>query len=598
MALFIVPLLTFLSLTSWAQTSASDTDPLIVETSILPYEWSPGLGGTLQIKMQLPPGFHAYEDQFRLVIMEPDGFKMTTPLIEPMVEWYDKFSKKNRRGIKDQAILKVHIEAPDRFLKKNDKMKLEFTYQACSDQFCLFPVTKTLDVPIRIMMAEGDDFLTNPSEQDSAPVKSLMDTQGLTQYMSQSLGLALLVAFLAGILTSFTPCIFPMIPITLAVLGNHSERRSRLQNFITSCIYVLGIATTYSLLGLAAASSGSLFGATLGNPFVLAAVCGIFLIMSLSMYGLFELQVPAFVRDRFGRSRNGSEGGLANAYLTGLFAGIVASPCVGPVLVAILTHVASTQNHVRGFLLLFSYALGLGLIFIALGLSSNLLKALPRSGPWMNSMKFVLGTLMLGAFYYYLELLLPQRWFDGALGAGLIIVASTYGAFMSAKGVGTLKHIQKGLMQAVLLVGFGYVALFAFDLRPYIQGRIMAGDSLNQIQKLDWKPYSAQALEDAAKNRKPVIIDFWAEWCAACHELEQKTFTDPRVRAMAANYVLLKFDATSESSELKALKKKYNIQGLPTVVFINKNGVWIDALTLTQFESANYFIKRMEKGTN
>lgn len=597
--LFLASLISFSGPQSWAQTGATETDPLLVEATISPHEWAPGLGGNLQIKMRLPENFHAYEEQFRLTILEPDGFKMSTPLIEPTIEWFDKFSKKMRRGIQGEAVLKVHIEAPDRFLKRHEKMVMELRYQACSDQFCLFPTTKKIEVPLRVTAVEGEATLGNPStEVHSAPVTSYFNTENLSRYISESLGIAILIAFLAGILTSFTPCIFPMIPITLAVLGNHSTERSRLQNFITSCIYVLGIATTYSILGLIAASSGSLFGATLGNPYVLGVVCVIFLAMSLSMYGLYELQVPAALRNRFGRGR-AENSGLLNAYFTGLFAGIVASPCVGPVLVAILTHVASTQNHLRGFLLLFSYALGLGWIFIALGLSSNLLKSLPRSGPWMNSMKFFLGTLMLGAFYYYLDLLLPVRFYDGVLGLGLVVLASVYGAFNSEKrGPVVLRHIQKGLMQATLLVGFGYLVISVFDLRPYIQSRIMAGNSLNQIQKLDWQPYSEEALTNAAKNRRPVIIDFWAEWCAACHELEEKTFSDPRVRAMAANYVLLKFDATSDTEALKELKNKYKIQGLPTVLFFNPHGIWIDALTLTQFEDAPAFLKRMEKGSN
>jgi thiol:disulfide interchange protein DsbD len=261
-----------------------------------------------------------------------------------------------------------------------------------------------------------------------------------------------------------------------------------------------------------------------------------------------------------------------------------------------LTYVASTQNKLLGFLFLFTYALGLGLIFIALGLSNQLIKALPRSGTWMNGFKFVLGSLMLSAFYYYLNLLLPDRWFDLALGFGLIVVASVYGAFLTVHNKKVLDHIRKGVMLAVLFVGIGHVALGAFDLRPYIQGRIQANNSINQIQKLNWQPYSEELLAQAAKAQKPVIIDFWADWCAACHELEEHTFTDPRVRAMAGNFVLMKFDATQDSEKLRALKKKYKIQGLPTVIFHNPNGVWIDALTLTQFETPDKFLKRMEKG--
>ncbi len=588
-------LITFSSLTSWAQANPNDTDPLIASAQVVPYEWSPGQSGTLTIKMKLPPEYHAYEDKFSVVILDPDGFKVAPSKIEPIATWFDKFSKKERRGMQNEATLTAHIEAPDRFLKKHSKMKLELIYQACSDQFCLFPTTKTIEIPIVTPMVEGEAQLTTPSPENTPMTEgSFFDTHNFKKYLGSSIFAGLIFVFLAGIFTSFTPCIFPMIPITLAVLGNHSETKSRLQNFITSLVYVLGIATTYSLLGLAAASSGGVFGASLGNPYVLGVVCVIFLAMALSMYGLYELQVPAFLRNKLSNGKYGN--GLGGAYLTGLFAGIVASPCVGPVLVAILTYVASTQNKLIGFFFLFTYALGLGLIFIVLGLSNQLVKALPRSGAWMVGFKFVLGSLMLSAFYYYLNLLLPDRPFDALLGIGLIIVASVYGAFMVVKNNGPFSMIQKGLMQATLIVGIGYVCLAVFDLRPYIRGRIMADNSLNQIQVLNWKDYSDEALAQATKDRKPVIIDFWAEWCAACHELSEKTFTDVRVRAMAGSYTLLKFDATKDSEQLRSLKKKYNIQGLPTVIFINPNGIWIDALTLTQFEKADAFLTRMEKG--
>lgn len=581
---------------SWAQINPNDTDPMIATAKVVPYEWSPGQGGSLEIKMRLPEGYHAYEDKFSVVILEPDGFKVAPLKVEPIAEWFDKFSKKNRRGMKGEATLTAHIEAPDRFLKKYDKMKMELVYQACSDQFCLFPTTKTLEVAIATPVVEGAPEIStlSPATSSTPSGGGFFDSHNFAKYLGSSLFAGLIFVFLAGIFTSFTPCIFPMIPITLAVLGNHSEQKTRLQNFITSLIYVLGIATTYSVLGLIAASSGSVFGASLGNPWVLGVVCIIFLTMALSMYGMFELQVPAFLRNKLSNGKHGQ--GLGGAYLTGLFAGIVASPCVGPVLVAILTYVASTQNKLIGFLFLFTYALGLGLIFIVLGLSNQLVKSLPRSGPWMVAFKFVLGSLMLSAFYYYLNLLFPDRWFDGALGVGLVIVASVYGAFMTVKNRGPGSMIQKGLMQATLIVGIGYLCLSVFDLRPYIRGRIMADASLNQIQVLNWQPYSDAALAQATKDRKPVIIDFWAEWCAACHELEERTFTDMRVRAFAGNYTLLKFDATKDSEQLRSLKKKYNIQGLPTVIFINPNGVWIDALTLTQFEKADAFLSRMEKG--
>lgn len=569
-------------------------DPLLVMAKATPYEWNAGQGGQLEIKLKLPPQFHAYEDKFALKVLAPEGFQISTPVIKPLVQWYDKFSKKNRQGVKEEATMTARLEAPDHFANNTDHLVLQLSYQACTDQYCLFPVTKTLDVPIQINFTDASTppIATIKKVETTTEGTSFLDPSQVTRYLGSSLLLGLFVVFLAGILTSFTPCIFPMIPITLAVLGNHAEQRTRLQNFLTSCTYVLGIATTYSVLGLAAASSGRVFGATLGNPYILGIVCVIFLAMALGMYGLYDLQVPAIVRNRLGRG--GPSKSFVGAYTTGLLAGIVASPCVGPVLVAILTYVASTQNKLWGFLFLFFYALGLGMIFILLGLFSQLRTFLPRSGGWMNLFKFVLGTLMLSAFYYYFSLLVPERFFDGALGVGLIVLASIYGAFLSSASITPIRRVQKGLMQAVLIIGAAYIALGLFDLRPAIRSHMIAGTPLNEIQQMKWQPYSEEALAQAKQNHRPVIIDFWAEWCVACHELEEKTFTDARIRSESGSFDLLKFDATNETPQLSAMKKKFKLQGLPTVVFINADGQWQEALTLSAFEDAAGFIKRMD----
>ncbi len=582
----------------WAQGRPEDNpDPLLTEVSLSLYEWNPGQSGDLQIKITLPKGYHAYEDMFRLTLLDPDGFKMSGFKLKPVLEFYDKFTKKNRHGVEESGTITAHLEAPLKFQKASTKLVVELTYQACSDSFCLFPVTKRIETPIKLVGAPALPTIAAPK----SPIPQLTISKSIfsADYFAEMLnrgGLIIFVlAFLAGILTSFTPCIFPMIPITLAVLGNESEKRSRKENFLVSCIYVLGIATTYSILGLAAASSGTLFGASLGNPYVLSVVCFVFLAMSLSMYGLYDIQMPAWVRHKFGRKVSTGNKHLT-IYLTGLFAGIVASPCVGPVLVTILAYVATHQNKLLGFSLLFTYALGLGLIFLALGLSNQFTRLLPRSGIWMNAAKFLLGSLMLSAFYYYFNLLVSTRAFDTALGVGLVAVASVFGAFQPVKTPSQGLH--KGLMIALLIIGLGYLSFGVFNLRPLIDQRFISEAAIDKIQQLNWQPYSEELLQKAAQEKKPVIIDFRADWCAACHELEQFTFADTKVRAMSEQFTLLKFDATEDSEQLRYLKAKYRIQGLPSVIFYSPNGVWLEGLTLTSFEDVPKFLKRMDKSRN
>ena len=567
------------------------TDPLSVEGSLQPYELHASQGAVLLLKLKLPPHFHAYVDKFKVVILEPDGTHYSEFKINPVVQFFDKFSNKNRASVEGEAILTLPLEAPAQISENKNYFKIELTYQACSDSYCLFPKTKELTIPFSWKTPQV--LQTSPTSQDSK-AWSAFSGEGVKNALEKNLFLAFALVFLSGLLTSFTPCIFPMIPITLAILGHDSQKRSRLQNFSLSLFYVVGIATTYSILGVVAASSGQLFGSGLGHPLVIGTMCLIFFLMALSMYGVFELQVPASLRQSFQRHSSGVN--FAGAYFSGIAAGVVASPCVGPVLVTLLAFVASTQNRVLGFFLLFTYAIGLGVIFLVLGAFTQLAQKLPRSGPWMEGMKFFLGSLMLGAFYYYLSFLLPPRWHDAALGLGLIVVASFFGAFMSVSQARKFQRVQKGLMQSLLALGIGFILVAVFQLRPLIFKQFDGPYEINSAPASnDWKPYSDELLAQAAKENRPVIIDFFADWCLACHELDEKTFARREVQEALADFTKMRFDATKESSIFTTLRKKYKIMGLPTVLFFNAKGEWLESATVTQFENPEEFLKTLKK---
>jgi thiol:disulfide interchange protein DsbD len=380
-----------------------------------------------------------------------------------------------------------------------------------------------------------------------------------------------------------------MIPITLAVLGKQAHARSRWQNIIVAHLYVFGVATTYALLGIVAALTGSLFGSFMSHPLVLGLMCFTFLAMALSMFGLFSLEAPAKVQSWLGSSRMS---GYSGAFFTGIFAGIVASPCVGPVLVAVLTYVAQSQNVFLGFSLLFVYALGLGQLFILLGISSQLTKMLPKSGPWMEGVKHFFATLMLGAFFYYFDLLVHDRIWDATLGIALVVLGSVFGSFFVAPDKIYWVQLRKAVMQAMIIVGSAFILVSLFNLRPLFEGKF-AGTSVSS-EKLRWEVYREDIYAKALAENKNIVIDFWAEWCAACFELEEKTFIDSRVQERLNNYVLLKFDATSSSQELDRLKKKYAIRGLPTLIFYSQGKIRTDQ-TLTEFERPESFLERLNR---
>lgn len=560
-------------------------DPVTATARLQPYEIEPQQIVEVQIRLQLLEGYKAYEDQFKLVADPESGFQVARYSLSPVHEFFDEFSKKKRSGVVKEGVLTAAIGVP-KDLKGKNHFELRMTYQACTKDFCLFPKT----IPLKVQFAVKGGKKSLPAIPQSAGVFE----QSFEQAFARGLLWTFLIVFLAGILTSFTPCIFPMIPITLAVLAKDAHHRSRRQSFLRSLCYVLGISVTYSVLGVLAASTGALFGSAMSSPWVLGAVCLVFLIMAISLFGFFELEVPQFIQRGLGKGHSLS--GFFGAFVTGLISGIVASPCVGPVLVGILAYVAQTQNLLLGFSLLFVFALGMGQIFLAMGLFTNLSKQLPKSGPWLAGVKHVSALLMLGAFYYHLDLLIPTRWFDLALGLGMVAIGSLGGAFEKTTQT-PVQKIRKGGGWAALLFGVFLTVVGAFELRPLLSSQSLSGlpVSNSDAPSLQWQNLTDEALAQAQKNGKPVLIDFYADWCAACHELDRITFTHPRVQQTAEDFVRLRFDATNDSAELQKFKQRYGILGLPWVVLIDSSGEERKDLTLTAFEEPILFLERMNK---
>ncbi len=522
------------------------------------------------IAVELPKHFHLYKDQLEIRNIVPPHFKSGQIRIFPEVEFFDKFSKKNRAGLSERGTISILFEAPDRIPAGLSQLEFDLRHQICSDQVCYLPSLQHVVVPVLMISA------ALPTDLPLTP-KSISLLSNFENSLSTNLPLAFLLVFLAGILTSFTPCIFPMLPITLSILGHHAEQRTRIQNFMRSLIYVLGIATTYSLLGVAAALTGNLFGSALANKYIVLALCLLFIAMAFSMWGAFELQAPAFIRNRFGsgRSKNNFE-----SYVMGLVAGIVASPCVGPVLVSILTFVSASRNVPLGFSLLFVFASGLGMLFIVIGLFGEGLRILPRSGPWMNFVKFILGACMWLAALYYLRFILPDRWWIAVVAASFVALAIWKGAF---------KFRQKAYLRQSFLLAlfiFSFTVLLLSIVRPsYLSPafQLSVDNTPLKAAALAWTPYSEAAMAQAKVQNQPVLIDFFADWCGACHELDKKIFNRPDFIELSGPVKLLKVDATDENDETQAIIRKYRVQGLPTVLFINRKGDLLKHLTFTQF---------------
>ncbi len=503
-------------------------------------------GDTVKVSVDLSIStpHHVLTDVLKLKIENPEGFVLGKLSATPVKMFFDRFSNKNRETLEDQGTVTADLQVPSTIGAGKRVLNFLFTYQACSVKYCLFPKTVPLQAEIAILATTMNPGSSAVSDADGATSSGFSSSNGFAKALARGKFWAYLFVFIGGILTSFTPCIFPMIPITISIIGAKAAQDKKSRAFALSLCYVLGIAVTYSMLGVLAASTGAFFGAFLGNIWVVGFVALVFLIMGLSMLGLFELQAPTFLRNSLGTAKVGS--GFIGAFFVGLVSGLVASPCIGPVLVGILTYVAqsATAGHPQiffGFTLLFTFAIGMGLIFLVLGTFSGLMSKLPRSGMWMSKIKIVFGLALIAMAFYY-----------------------TMPFWSKLKGL------------------------------P-VSGSTTQVEARKTSSVMNWQNYSDDLVKQAKTNNQPVIVDFGADWCLACHELDDRTYLDPKVGEASKTFMLLRVDATQQTPENEALQKKYNVIGLPTVLFINANGDVVKSLSITGFVKADEFLRRMAK---
>ncbi|HVZ75107.1 MAG TPA: cytochrome c biogenesis protein CcdA [Polyangia bacterium] len=375
--------------------------------------------------------------------------------------------------------------------------------------------------------------------------------------MSSSPSVALALGF--GLLTALTPCVYPMIPITLAIFGAKGVSRPRAAALASA--YVAGIAILFGALGTTFGLLGKAFGAYLGNPFVVVPLAVFFVAMALSMFGAFELALPQGLQERL--SRIGGRG-FGGAFGMGLVAGLIAAPCTGPPLAGLLAYISTTRDAAFGFVLCAVYGLGVGLPFLLLAAFSM---SLPRSGAWMESVKSFFGVVLLTAALYYLKNVVPalerftsrEARFLGVM-AALVVAGVLLGAIHLSFHDGGLARARKGVGVALAVIGL-------FGATNYVL-------TPKGTTELTWLSDEAAAVADARASSHPMLVDFRANWCLPCKEFEVKVFSRPDVAEAMSRYTLLRVDLTHEDDEpaLGAIKKKYGADTLPAIRLVSNDG--------------------------
>ncbi|MBI5868815.1 MAG: thioredoxin family protein [candidate division Zixibacteria bacterium] len=464
-------------------------------------------------------------------------------------------------------------------------------YQGCNDRLCLGAV----DLPLRwnLTVAAQRGEIQNPdifasvlgrpaTTSGTTPVtpaqfEQQSDLQRLiTKYGAWGYVLAFLLAFGTGFLLSFSPCTYPMIPITVSIFAGQARGVGR--GFVLSLFYVLTMAVVYGIMGMIVATAGGVFGAWLAHPVVVSIIVAIFVVFALSMFGLYELQVPLALRNKMA-GRGGS--GIGGAIVLGAVAALVVSPCVGPFVAGIMLYVATTGSALLGFFVLFTFALGLGTLFILIGTFSSAIQNLPHAGEWMETVKKFFGFVLLLMALYFLRTLISTELL--ALLAGLLLLA------LGVLGGGLDRLTQESpffarLRKLVGIIAFilgiyllgGYLLTSGFVWPPVEVNTFIPGSSGSEpSERIPWLTDLDNGLSQAKAESKPVVIDTWATWCANCRKLDKATWADDRVAAEVQRFLPLKLQLEkSDSPETKHFLNVFQLKqySLPTIILINSQG--------------------------
>ncbi len=592
------------------------------QAAVLPPDQAFGLevsvhdGNTLVANFRVTPGYYLYRDRISFKIKDnasqingnkpvgitvgevimPQGELKLDPNFGNMVVYHQSFQSEvrlSRSALNAQPIL------------------LEAEYQGCKNSgLCYAPITKkyNLSLPIGMLQSTLSGISTSGTSTTAsastlqaaanAPLES-ENSKIANLFKQGNFFLIVLFFFGAGLLLSFTPCVLPMIPILSGIIAGSGRSVTKMQGFLLALSYVMGMALTYTGAGIAAGLSGELLSSALQTPWVLGSFAAIFVVLSLSMFGFYELQLPSALQSKLSNSANKIQGGqVSGVFLMGALSAIIVSPCVAAPMAASLLYISQTHDAALGGVALFTMALGMGMPLLLIGASAGAL--LPRAGGWMETIKQFFGVLMLAVAIWLISTLIPLA-VEMLLWAILLLTSAIYMNALDAlppKSHGWRK-LSKGMGVLVLLIGIsmlvGALSGAKDILRPLGAlggGQVATATSLpfvkvKNVAELD--AYIAQA------KGKVVMLDFYADWCVSCKEMERFTFPDAKIQAKLSNTLLLKADVTANNDEDKALLKRFGLFGPPGILFFDAQGHEQVERRVIGFQNSAQFLMSLEQ---
>ena len=535
------------------------------------------------VNWSIAEGYYLYQEKISVKLNQAETSSFDVPTFSISPEDYNDpyfgLMKIFKKPV--QAIFKAS-QPP---LKAEDV--IEIAYQGCTEGFCYPPEVKEIKVAdLPIVQVTDTEKTSEKSTALSAQPKAEQDRLAESLFNSKY---AVFGFFLLGLGLAFTPCVLPMLPLLSAIVIGQNQRPNMWRAFALSFVYVQGMALTYTLLGLIVAAIGLPFQVALQHPYVMIGLSIIFVLLALSMFGVFTLQLPSSLQTKLSLlSQQQKAGAFGGVFLMGMIAGLVASPCTSAPLSGALLYVAQSGDLFTGAITLYLLALGMGVPLILITLFGN--KILPKSGMWMETVKKLFGFVMLALPVFLISRILPDEW-TPRLWAMLGTAFFIWFAFQMPKnGTGWLFRILF-LVAAMISVK---------PLQAWVWGESSAQSAIENklVSHVEFKQVKSEAeLQQAlAENNKSlVMLDLYADWCVACKEFEKETFSDPRVQKNFGDMLLLQVDMTKNSEENRALMTKYKVLGLPTILFFNQDGKEIEGSRVNGFMPPVEFLQWIEK---
>ena len=542
---------------------------------------------TLEVRFAIAEGYYMYRERFKF---EAEGAQFGAADLPRGITYRDQFFGDTEIYRKAVSIrVPVPAGAPE-------PLSLVVTSQGCADiGVCYVPMESRATLQLASAgvppaMSEGPRIV-----QDSPRWSIYASDRDIAALFQGNVLLILAGFFGLGVLLTFTPCVLPMIPILSSIIAGEGRGLNKRRAAILSASYVLGMAIAYALAGVAAAYSGGLIAAALQNPWVLGTFAAVFVWLALSMFGLYEISLPGFLHHRLASAHQRLRGGrVASVAAMGVLSAVIVSPCVAAPLAGALLYISQTRDVVLGGSALFAMALGMGVPLMIVGVSEGAL--LPKAGPWMNAVKNFFGILLLAVAIWIVSPVLPGgivmlAWAALLIGTGIFLraidrlpaIAGT--AWRLGKAVGVMA-LAAGLAMLV-----GALAGGRDPLRPLAAlgaGQSSAAVAFKRVNSL------TELGESLKAPGRPVMLDFYADWCVSCKEMEAFTFSNSRVRAKLDRMLLLQADVTANSEQHRALLKRFSLFGPPGIIFFDAEGREIRGLRVIGYQDADRFLKTLD----